>query len=87
MTPSLLFFKGLVDADETIIGLACGDGQTMAVSTAGNVWGWGCYIDKEGKKFFNPSKSGTPHKISYIFLNIFTFLIDQVDPDVTIEDV
>ena len=23
------------------------------------VWGWGCYKDKEGKKFFNPSKTGS----------------------------
>jgi regulator of chromosome condensation len=46
-----------VDAEETIIGVACGDGQTIVVSTAGNVWGWGCYIDKEGKKFFNPSQT------------------------------
>ena len=45
--------------NETIISVACGDGQTIAVSTGGQVWGWGCYKDKEGKKFFNPdSESG-----------------------------
>jgi regulator of chromosome condensation len=33
----------LVDAlkDEICISVACGDGQTMAVSTRGDVWGWG----------------------------------------------
>jgi alpha-tubulin suppressor-like RCC1 family protein len=44
--------------NETIIGVACGDGQTLAVSTAGEVWAWGSYKDKEGKKWFNgPDKS------------------------------
>ena len=47
-----------MDAEETIIGVACGDAQTIAVGTTGNVWGWGCYIDKEGKKFFNPCQNG-----------------------------
>jgi regulator of chromosome condensation len=37
-----------------VIGLACGDGQTLAVTTTGEVWAWGCYKDKEGKKWFNP---------------------------------
>lgn len=50
-----LLVEGL--ASETIIGVACGDGQTIAVSTSGSVWGWGCYKDKEGKKWFNPSES------------------------------
>lgn len=40
---------------ETIIRVACGDGQTIAVSTAGVVWGWGCYKDKEGQKWFHGS--------------------------------
>lgn len=52
-----LLVQGLVDADEFIINVACGDGQTIAVGTSGRVWGWGCYKDKEGKKFFNPSAS------------------------------
>lgn len=43
---------------ETIIRVACGDGQTIAVSTKGEVWGWGCYKDKEGKKWFNPDADG-----------------------------
>lgn len=41
--------------DQNIIGVACGDGQTIAVSTDGSVWGWGSYKDKEGKKWFNAS--------------------------------
>ena len=53
-----LLVQTLVDAEEIIIGMACGDGQTIAVSTSGRVWGWGCYKDKEGKKFFNPSSEG-----------------------------
>ena len=59
-----------MDADETIIGVACGDAQTITVGTTGNVWGWGCYIDKEGKKFFNPipSQSGEDLNLSYSIL-------------------
>jgi alpha-tubulin suppressor-like RCC1 family protein len=52
-----LLVQGLADAQEIITGMSCGDGQTIAVSTTGNVWG--CYIDKEGKKFFNPTAAGT----------------------------
>jgi alpha-tubulin suppressor-like RCC1 family protein len=44
----------LSSAGEVVVGLACGDGQTIAVSTEGRIWGWGCYKDKEGKKWFNP---------------------------------
>lgn len=43
--------------NETIIRVACGDGQTIAISTTGTVWGWGCYKDKEGQKWFH-SASG-----------------------------
>ena len=53
----------LVDAlsAETVIAVACGDGQTLAVTTNGDVWGWGCFKDKEGKKWFNPdASSGKP---------------------------
>ena len=35
--------------------MACGDGQTIAVASDGSVYGWGCYKDKEGKKWFSPS--------------------------------
>ena len=54
-----LVVQALLDANEFIIGVACGDGQTIVVGTTGNVWGWGCYKDKEGKKFFNPSPSAS----------------------------
>jgi regulator of chromosome condensation len=47
---------GLIES-ETIIGIACGDSQTIAVSAKGDVWGWGCYKDKEGKQWFNPDPS------------------------------
>jgi regulator of chromosome condensation len=40
--------------DESVIGVACGDGQTIAVTATGAVFGWGSYKDKEGKKWFNP---------------------------------
>ena len=39
---------------DIVNALACGDGQTIAVTVDGNVWGWGCFKDKEGKKFSNP---------------------------------
>lgn len=47
----------MVDAlrGEVVVSVACGDGQTIALTARGEVWGWGCYKDKEGKKFFNPS--------------------------------
>ena len=32
---------------------ACGDGQTLALTSRGEVWGWGCYKDKEGKQWFD----------------------------------
>jgi regulator of chromosome condensation len=34
------------------VNVACGDGQTIAVTSTGEVYGWGCYKDKEGKKWF-----------------------------------
>lgn len=40
--------------DKAVIGVACGDGQTVAITTTGEVWAWGCFKDREGKKFFNP---------------------------------
>lgn len=42
-------------AGETIIRVACGDSQTIALSVTGDVWGWGSYKDKEGKHWFSPS--------------------------------
>ena len=48
---------------QTIIGVACGDGQTLCVSASGAVFGWGCYKDKEGKTFFNLDSSNPKVKI------------------------
>ena len=42
-----------------ILTIACGDGQTIAITTSGKVYGWGCYKDKEGKKFFHPSEGSS----------------------------
>jgi len=54
-------------AGEVIISVACGDCQTMAVSTKGQVWGWGCYKDREGKQWFNPSsKEVAPNPVKDI---------------------
>eukprot|EP00903_Cladosiphon_okamuranus_P016988 g15658.t1 len=38
----------------TIVALASGDCQTMALDISGRVYGWGCYKDKEGKQWFQP---------------------------------
>lgn len=50
-----MLVQSLSDAGETVISVACGDGQTFAVGASGNVWGWGCYKDKEGKMWFDPA--------------------------------
>ncbi|CAM9476325.1 unnamed protein product, partial [Hapterophycus canaliculatus] len=42
--------EGLEDA--TIIALAAGDCQTIALDISGKVYGWGCFKDKEGKTWF-----------------------------------
>lgn len=51
----------LVDAlkAESIVTVACGDGQTIAVTNNGDVFGWGAYKDKEGKKWWNPSRGAS----------------------------
>eukprot|EP00904_Undaria_pinnatifida_P013833 jgi/Undpi1/9580/HiC_scaffold_27.g12036.m1 len=36
----------------TIIGIASGDCQMLALDLSGKVYGWGCYKDKEGKQWF-----------------------------------
>ncbi len=36
-----------------VVGVACGDAQTMCITNTGHVWGWGCYKDKDGKQFFD----------------------------------
>lgn len=56
-----LLVQTLADAGETIISVGCGDGQTFAVGTSGNVWGWGCYKDKEGKTWFDPVPGAQPN--------------------------
>lgn len=70
-------------ANETIIRVACGDGQTLAVSTSGEVWGWGTYKDKEGKKWFHRTENSStlqkqhnePYKIQVsLFLSFLVFI-------------
>jgi hypothetical protein len=41
---------------ERVVHVACGDSQTLALTVDGNVWGWGCYKDKEGRKWFDLPK-------------------------------
>ena len=72
--------QGLVSAGETIIGVACGDAQTIAVSTAGTVWGWGSYIDKEGKKFFNPTSTGSVDQCQNETEDVGTFFLSSKIP-------
>mgnify|MGYP003386351314 CR=1 FL=1 len=48
-------------SDHTVLGVSCGDTQTICYTTTGDVYGWGCFRDKEGKKFFNPTPSPTPN--------------------------
>lgn len=36
-----------------VVHVACGDSQTMALTVSGAVFGWGCYKDKEGQKWFD----------------------------------
>ncbi|CAM9177019.1 unnamed protein product [Ectocarpus sp. 12 AP-2014] len=44
----------------TIIGLASGDCQTIALDLSGKVYGWGCFKDKEGKQWFQaPADKGS----------------------------
>ena len=38
---------------DPVIGVACGDGQTICVTACGDVYAWGCFKDKEGKKWFS----------------------------------
>ena len=33
--------------------VAAGDGQTLVATRGGDVYGWGCYKDKEGKQWFD----------------------------------
>ena len=38
---------------EQVVLVAAGDGQTLVATREGAVFGWGCYKDKDGKKFFD----------------------------------
>jgi regulator of chromosome condensation len=50
-----MLVDSLVEMNVCVVNMACGDGQTIAVTSEGKVYGWGCYKDKEGKKWFSPS--------------------------------
>ena len=36
--------------------VACGDSHTLALTVDGSVFGWGCYKDKEGRKWFDAQR-------------------------------
>jgi regulator of chromosome condensation len=40
-------------ANLQVVHVACGDSQTVALTVGGDVWGWGSYKDKEGRKWFD----------------------------------
>ena len=41
-----------------MVHVACGGSQTLALTVEGTLWGWGCYKDKEGKKWFDLARPG-----------------------------
>jgi len=41
-----------------VVMAACGDAQSFALTLDGQVYGWGCYKDKEGKKWFDANGAG-----------------------------
>lgn len=41
-----------------VVTVACGDAQSLAMTLDGEVYGWGCYKDKEGKKWFDADGAG-----------------------------
>ena len=43
-----------IPKDDPVIGVDCGDAHTVAVTAGGAVYAWGCFKDKEGKKWFSP---------------------------------
>ena len=51
--PTLVAGEGELMLSHHFVSAACGDGQTLALSTSGEIWGWGCYKDKEGKQWFD----------------------------------
>ena len=55
LLPSLPSFPRPAGAD-------CGDGQTVVVTAGGSVYAWGCFKDKEGKKWFSPTPGSSDPK-------------------------
>jgi len=58
-------FPALVEGGvtgEQVVHVACGDSQTLALTVDGDLWGWGCYKDKEGKKWFDLERPGDDPK-------------------------
>ena len=49
--PGLVSAGGL--AGQQVELVACGDSHTLAMTVDGNIFGWGSYKDKEGKKWFD----------------------------------
>jgi len=52
-TPLLVAGDDNIMLKHHFISAACGDGQTIVLSSTGELWGWGCYKDKEGKQWFD----------------------------------
>lgn len=52
-----------VDVGAVVVSVAAGDTQSFAVTQTGDVFGWGCYKDKEGKQWFDVSaKNDKPRR-------------------------
>jgi regulator of chromosome condensation len=60
------------------VSVACGDGHSMAVTDTGDVYGWGCYKDKEGKTWFNPAKGGAEPEKDIKKKQLDPLLIDKI---------
>ena len=66
--------------DKKFICVACGDGQSIAVTEAGDVYGWGCFKDKEGKQWFNPCKGAAKPEKDIKKKQVFPLLIEGIGP-------
>lgn len=62
------------------VNIACGDGHTIALTESGDVYGWGCYKDKEGKQWFNPSKGADKPQKDIKKKQLEPILIDKIGP-------
>jgi len=51
--PALVGGSGSVLEGQQVMHVSCGDSQTICLTVEGNVFGWGCYKDKEGRKWFD----------------------------------